>query len=72
VFFDLAVFGKEGSLQLTEGEVAWLPRAGAEVLHYRPKDYDRGYTRQWRNFYRAIRGGETLLSTPTEAYRDLL
>lgn len=70
--FDFTAFGNRGSLQLTEGEVAWLPCAGSQVLHYRPEGYDRGYTRQWRNFYGAVCGEETLLSTSTEGFRDLL
>jgi predicted dehydrogenase len=70
--FDLTAFGKEGSLHLTEGEVALQPSSGVQPFIYRPEGYDRGYTRQWRNFHRAICGEETLLSTPGEAYRDLL
>lgn len=69
---DLTAFGKGGSLQLTEGEVAWLPCAGTQELHYRPEGYDRGYTRQWRNFYDAVCGEEPVLSTPAQAFGDLL
>lgn len=69
---ELTVFGENGSLQLTEGEVAWLHTPGGQTLLDRPEGYDRGYTNQWRNFHRAICGEEILLSTPEEAYRDLL
>ena len=70
--FDFTALGKSGSLQLTEGEVVWLRAPGTPPLSYRPEGYDRGYTNQWRNFYRAIRGEEAIVSTPEQAYRDLL
>jgi predicted dehydrogenase len=70
--FDFTAFGKTGSLQLTEGEVQWLRAPGTPALTYRPDGYDRGYKNQWRNFYRAIRGEEAVVSTPEQAYRDLL
>ena len=70
--FDFTAFGKTGSVQLTEGEVVWLRAPGTPPLTYLPEDFDRGYTNQWRNFYKAIRGEEALVSTPEQAYRDLL
>jgi len=70
--FDFTAFGKTGSLQLCEGNLAWLRRPGEPPLAYHPGWYDRGYTNQWRNFYSAIRGQEVLISTPEKAYRDLL
>jgi predicted dehydrogenase len=70
--FDFMAFGKTGSLQLTEGEVQWLRAPGTPALTYRPEGYDRGYKNQWRNFYRAIRGEEAVVSTPEQGYRDLL
>jgi predicted dehydrogenase len=70
--FDFTAFGNAGSLQLTEGEVQWLRAPGTPALTYRPEGYDRGYKNQWWNFYRAIRGKEAVVSTPEQAYRDLL
>ena len=70
--FDLEALGSSGSLRLTEGEVTWLRSPGSQVFSYRPQSYDRGYTNQWRNFFRAILGEEALLSKPEQAYRDLL
>lgn len=70
--FELAVFGTNGSLRLTEGEVMWLSVPEMKVCCFRPENYDRGYTNQWRNFHRAICGKESLVSTPSKAYEDLL
>lgn len=70
--FDFMAFGQRGSLQLTEAEVTWSRSGSKEVFAYRVENYDRGYTNQWKNFHRAICGDEALLSTPEEAYRDLL
>lgn len=67
---ELTVLGTAGSLHLAEGEVVWV-RTGSEPAAFRPKSFDRGYTPQWGNFYRAIRGAEALRSTVEEAYRDL-
>lgn len=67
---ELTALGTSGSLQLTEGELVWV-RAGGEPETFRPESFDRGYTRQWRNFYLAIRDAEALRSTVEEAYRDL-
>jgi len=65
-------FGTKGSLRLTEGEVNWMCAPGAAEQTYRPEGYDRGYTPQWRNFYRAIGGKEAVVSTPEQACQDLL
>lgn len=70
--FSFEAFGTQGSLRLTEGEVNWLCAPGSTEHSYRPEGYDRGYTRQWRNFYRAICGEEAVVSTPGQAYQDLV
>src|SRR5262249_15426448 len=71
VFFRLGVLGKEGSLEILEGEVSW--GVGAEKLNcFRTDSADRGYQAQWQNFLSAIEGTEPVVSSPEQAYEDLL
>ena len=71
MFFKLSVLGKDGSLELVDGEVTWTRGLQAPNC-FRTDATDRGYQAQWDNFLAAIRGKETLVSSTEEAYEDLL
>jgi predicted dehydrogenase len=71
-FLGLTVFGSQGSLHLTPGRLAWTTGGGASETLYRFDAADRGYRAQWRNFCRAVRGKEKIISTPENAYGDLM
>jgi predicted dehydrogenase len=66
------LFGSKGSLRLHRDRLLlWRGNGGPETTFSFDSD-DRGYGAQWRNFCRAIRGEEPVLSTPEKAYDDLL
>jgi predicted dehydrogenase len=71
VFFRLGVLGKEGSLEILDGEVSWGAGTG-NLNSFRSDSTDRGYQAQWQNFVAAIHGREPLISSPEQAYEDLL
>jgi predicted dehydrogenase len=69
---DVAAYGTHGTLEITPGRVAWSHGPGRPGGVHRVPKSDRGYEHQWRNFAMAIHGEEPLVSTPEQAYRDLL
>jgi predicted dehydrogenase len=70
--FELHVYGNGGTLSLSEGTVEWYSATTATRSSWQDPSHDRGYLSQWRNFLAAIRGREPILSTPEQAYGDLL
>ena len=70
-FFKLSVLGKEGSLELVDGDVSWVNGSQAPG-HFTTDASDRGYQAQWENFIASIRGREQMVSSVEQAYEDLL
>jgi predicted dehydrogenase len=66
------VFGAKGSLRYSAGKLLLSRGSGAPETAFNFEPNDRGYPGQWRNFCRAIRGEEPVVSTPEKAYGDLL
>jgi predicted dehydrogenase len=71
VFFKLSVLGKDGSLEVVDGEVSWT-RGLQAPNHFTTDATDRGYQAQWDNFLAAIRGKEPIVSSAEQACEDLL
>jgi predicted dehydrogenase len=71
VFFQLTALGSHGSLSVRPGQVEWYRADSARRIVYRTDSSDRGYRDQWRNFCRAIRGEEIVVSNCQKAFGDL-
>lgn len=70
--FDLTLYGSQGSLRIMEGELIWMNHSASLPGHFKASEFDRGYRLQWQNFLNAIRGAESVIATPEEAYADLV
>ena len=66
----MIAYGSLGTVWLTEGKVEWS-RATVRSS-WSAESHDRGYRKQWRNFLAAVRGQESMYSTPEKAFGDLL
>ncbi|HVC98766.1 MAG TPA: Gfo/Idh/MocA family oxidoreductase [Pirellulales bacterium] len=69
--FELIAYGSLGTLWLTEGKVEWTGQDGVRSS-WSAESHDRGYRVQWRNFLAAVRGHESVYSTPEKGFGDLL
>jgi len=69
--FELIAYGSLGTVWLTEGKVEWTGPDGVRSS-WSAESHDRGYRKQWRNFLAAVRGQESMYSTPEKAFGDLL
>lgn len=70
--FDLVVYGDQGTLWLTKGQVQWTASGGAARSTWQADSRDRGYLAQLQDFLRAARAGGQVYSTPEKALDDLL
>lgn len=69
--FDFAAYGTRGGLWLSKGNVRWATASG-DRRNFRTAYFDKGYHRQWQNFWKAVRGEEPVTSTIEDAFADLM
>jgi predicted dehydrogenase len=67
----VTAYGNRGTLTVAPGRIHVYTSDGA-TRTVKTDRKERGYEGEWANFYAAIRGRQAVVSTPYEAYRDLL
>jgi predicted dehydrogenase len=69
---DFSIFGTYGVLRVVPGTITLTRRVGGSQRVLKVPEADGGYSREWEDFCRAIQGKKSVLSTPAQAYQDLL
>lgn len=69
---DFSIFGSHGVLRVVQGTITLTRRVGGLQRVLKVPEPDGGYSREWEDFCRAIHDKKSVLSTPAQAYEDLL